>query len=276
MMRFLAMLLALLTLCSCMPAFAEDESDEPIWDFAVPISAVMSEYVKLVNREVLLDEEYVPEDLVYVDQRQLATSAKVMLRQECYDALQRMMEAAQLEGINLYVRSGYRSYGTQKRNYDGRLERMNGVDDGFVAPPGASEHQTGLACDLTDDEYRWQSKLQQEFQNTAAANWLKQYAGSYGFIYRYMPDKEEITQTSFEPWHYRYVGTTVAQYIMRMKISLEEFTDEWNFALAQYQGAGGDVERALQEELDRLNKGPEVTYLEDEGENGETEVSIIF
>lgn len=275
MKKALATLLMLLTLCSALPVLAESSADAT-WGFAVPISAVMSEYVRLVNREVLLEEDYVPDDLVYVDQRLLATSSKVMLREQCYNAMLRMFDGAKEAGINLYVRSGYRSYGTQKKNYEGRLERNNGKDDGFVAPPGASEHQTGLACDLTDDEYRWQSKLQQDFENTTAAAWLKENAADYGFILRYMHDKEDVTKTAYEPWHFRYVGVSAAQFIMRRWLSLEEFTDEWNFALAEFQGNGGDVDSALQEEQDRKINGPQVTYTEDYGENGEPEVSIIF
>ncbi len=261
----------LLMLCLALPLVAQAE--EVQWDFPVPLETVMSEYVRLVNREVLLQEEYAPDDLIYVDTRQLATSGRVQLRQACYNALQSMFAAAKEEGINLYVRSGYRSYGTQKKNYNNRLERNNGVDDGFVAPPGSSEHQTGLACDLTDDEYRWESNLVQDFANTKAAKWLVENAASFGFIYRYMPGKEDITQTSYEPWHYRYVGVNAARYIMGRELTLEEFTDEWNLALADFQGAGGDVEQAIKDAEERKLNGPEVTYSDEEGEQ---EVSILF
>ena len=86
--------------------------------------------------------------------------------------------------------------------------------------PGTSEHQTGLTVDIISQSY-WQ--LDEGYAETYEAKWLKEHAAEYGFILRYPKDKTAITGTSFEPWHYRYVGVEDAQKIMAQGLCLEEY-----------------------------------------------------
>lgn len=90
----------------------------------------------------------------------------------------------------------------------------------IVAPPGTSEHQTGLACDITDQYYELKNS---SLEDTALFQWMSQHCQEYGFIVRYPKDKEDVTGIIYEPWHFRYVGEEAAAYIMEHGLCLEEF-----------------------------------------------------
>ena len=90
----------------------------------------------------------------------------------------------------------------------------------WVAVPGTSEHQTGLACDITDQYYEFKDS---SLENTALYQWMSQHCQEYGFIVRYPKDKEDVTGIIYEPWHFRYVGVEAATYIMEHGLCLEEF-----------------------------------------------------
>ena len=68
--------------------------------------------------------------------------------------------------------------------------------------------------------------LNAAFANTKEFEWLHQHCAEYGFILRYPEDKTTITGTSYEPWHYRYVGVEDAKKIMAQKICLEEYLED--------------------------------------------------
>ena len=89
-----------------------------------------------------------------------------------------------------------------------------------MARPGASEHQTGLAVDIVDINYQL---LDEGQEDTAVQIWLMAHCAEYGFILRYPTDKSELTGVSYEPWHYRYVGTEAARAIMGGGLCLEEY-----------------------------------------------------
>ncbi len=93
----------------------------------------------------------------------------------------------------------------------------------IVAKPGTSEHQTGLACDITD-VYR-DPKTIEECENTATYQWMSQHCQEYGFIVRFPDGKSDITGIMYEPWHFRYVGVEAATYIMENGLCFEEFLD---------------------------------------------------
>ena len=108
------------------------------------------------------------------------------------------------DGIKLYAVSGYRSYNTQKSIYNKRLEETSlEYVSRYIAKPGESEHQTGLAMDLLDRDSR---NLTESFADTAAYAWLSYRAWEFGFILRYTEEGEKETGYAFEPWHVRYVG----------------------------------------------------------------------
>lgn len=168
----------------------------------------------LVNKYYKLDEDYEPEDLVYMESPYSYKGGYV--RQEVYNAFKDMVNDAYKEDINLYSVSPYRSYQTQKGLYE-LYASGDGYEraDTYSARAGFSEHQTGLAIDInsTDDSFAY----------TEEAKWLKENAYRYGFILRYPKDKEYITGYQFEPWHYRYVGIDVSTKIYELDITFEEY-----------------------------------------------------
>ena len=268
------------------------------WTFPVSITELQSEHALLVNRDHLLEESYKPGDLVKATVK-CASSSKIELREETAEALAKMFsEAAQVteytyrvtsngetvekqfqnaSGLRLTLKSGYRSYGTQKTTYNNYLARNNGVDDGISSPPGASEHQTGMACDVLSVDYNANNQYMNEsFYQTPEAQWMEENCYSYGFILRYPKDKEELTRVPYEPWHLRYVGREIAGYIRTNNLSLEEFTETWQAAVADFKAAGGDVEAQMQLEATRKANGIESTVLDVFGEDGDAEVSLTF
>lgn len=136
-------------------------------------------------------------------------------------ALKKMTAAAKKAGVKIVVRSGYRSYATQKQIYQRALRNYPSVASAkrYNAPPGASEHQTGLGVDLWDG-VTWSLPM----ANTATGKWLHKHCHEYGFILRYPKGKEKITGYAYEPWHFRYVGTTVAAGFGKTNtLTLEEY-----------------------------------------------------
>ena len=165
------------------------------------------------------------------------SSDPIQMREVAAQALSDMFDAAKADGVTLYAHSGYRSYRTQKTMYSNRLKRNNGKDDGVVAYPGASDHQTGLGIDVIN-KAGIGKKFTSAFANTKEGKWIAEHCWDYGFVIRYQKEKEEITQITYEPWHLRYVGVQIAQYMRENNLCLEEFTSEWKEAAAAYQAAG--------------------------------------
>ena len=263
MKRWMMILLAACLLC---PAAAL--AQQPEWDYPLSPEILnnVQGYITLANRENLLDEDYVPQDLVNVKIRHVVDDP---VRKAAYEALEKMFAAAEEAGYKLYVKSGYRSYQTQHTMYFNRLEKNNGKDDGWVSYPGASDHQTGLGVDVLNYEWTKKDGMNEKFAYEAEAKWMAEHCWEYGFIIRYMEDKEDITGINYEPWHLRYVGVEVARYIQEKHYCLEEFTAEWQQYLADYEAAGGDFQQLLK---DRARLVPVVIgYSED----GEEEISIF-
>ncbi len=138
------------------------------------------------------------------------------LTEETQAAFDELCSAAAVDGLNIYLGSGYRSYSTQTDIYN-NYKSMYGweMTDTFSARPGHSEHQSGLAIDV--------NTIDDAFGETPEAAWLAQHCAEYGFIIRYASDKTHITGYKYEPWHIRYVGTEIAKEITSMGVSLEEY-----------------------------------------------------
>ena len=234
----------------------EAASDQPAsdsqWMFPFPRSVLYQNILRLVNTSNLLDASYVPNDLIRISVRKTSSSA-ILMQREASEALDALFAEALADGVTLYAHSGYRSYQTQKSMYNNRLSRNKGVDDGYVAKPGASDHQTGLGVDIISKE--WIGKpFNGAFANTKEAAWLKAHCADYGFILRYPEGKEAITQIPFEPWHMRYVGTDAARYIMNEDLTLEEFDALWREHVAAIGGSvSGEPLRVYQTDI----KGPD-------------------
>lgn len=264
-------LLLLLVCVSTVLSFGCLAEEMPAWTYPLEpeLLADPQDYILLTNTSALLDPGYMPQDLKKVTAKRASSSA-MELRQEANEAIQAMFAAAQADGYTLYVKSAYRSYQTQKSMYHNRVDRM-GYDDGLVAYPGSSDHQTGLGVDILNYEWTQKDGMNEKFAQTAEAQWMAQHCQEFGFILRYMEDKEESTGIKYEPWHFRYVGLEAAQYIMENHLSLEEFDREWRAYVAEYEAAGGN----FQELLARRRQTNGVTIWEIT-ESGEEELSIFY
>lgn len=254
-----------LLLLISLPALAEET---PEWEYPIApeILADPEGYITLTNQENLLDADYVPRDLITVTVKRVVNGE---LRKAAHEALEEMFAAAEKDGCTLYAKSLYRSYQTQKTMYSNRLQKV-GRDDGVVAYPGSSDHQTGLGIDILNYEWTKKDGMTPAFAETREAQWMAAHCHEYGFIVRYMEDKEEITGIIYEPWHLRFVGNEAAVYIMENHLSLEEFTREWRDYVAMYEADGGDFE-ALVRNRTRVNDA----YVLEVTEDGEEELSIF-
>lgn len=185
----------------------------------------------LVNRDFVLASDYKPEDLVVPDVR--LTYPDTTMRAEAAGALEEMFAAAKEEaGHTLIGVSGFRSYGQQASIYERKIKNAGKKQAMLlVAPPGASEHQLGLAMDLGTPQNQ---KLNQAFGDTQAGAWVRENCHRFGFIIRYKAEWTEITGYADEPWHVRYVGKEHAQRIFEMNIPLEYYID--TLRQVQYDG----------------------------------------
>ena len=184
--------------------------------------------VSLVNKEFGLPDGYTPEDMVrpdvlfsFGDQ----DIEKSYLRKEAASALEEMFNAAKKDGVILYAVSGYRSYDRQSVLFNAEVDKVGEKKaEEAVAYPGNSEHQTGLAMDISAESADF--LLTEDFEDTKEGKWLHEKAYLYGFILRYPKGKEDITKYKFEPWHYRYVGKKSAKDIFENNWTLEEYFEQ--------------------------------------------------
>lgn len=153
----------------------------------------------------------------------LATLEGQKLDERIIDAMKEFVADARAAGVSVYLSSGYRGYDEQSYLYNRKVSQY-GEEQAkkIVAPPGTSEHQTGLACDITDKYYEFKDS---SLENTELYKWMSEHCWEYGFIVRYPSDKEEETGIMYEPWHFRYVGEEAAEYIMKNGLCLEEFIE---------------------------------------------------
>ncbi|MEK4519702.1 M15 family metallopeptidase [Paenibacillus sp. FSL H8-0122] len=180
----------------------------------------------MVNKQYSLPDQYKPADLVYPDVPFIFSEKieKRMLRREAAAALEEMFAGAKADGVYLAGVSGYRSESTQRRLYDNYVAR-DGEEKAqtYSAMPGHSEHQTGLAIDLSGRDGK--CAAESCFAGTKEAEWLAAHAAEYGYIIRFLEGKEAITGYKYEPWHVRYVGKEIAASIAERGITLEEYYD---------------------------------------------------
>lgn len=180
------------------------------------------ELLTLVNAEHPMPSEWQCE-LVQLNNGQNIDS-------RAYEDLQQMMDTARAEGYDPYICSSWRSHETQVRLFEeeiqsykkqGYSEREAEVQAAqWVAVPGTSEHELGLALDIVSVENQ---RLEESQENTPTQQWLMEHCYEYGFILRYPKDKEDITGIGYEPWHYRYVGQEHARVIHESGVCLEEY-----------------------------------------------------
>ena len=223
--RLLALALTVMTLGQGVVAGVEDEMS-------------LGGYLFLVNKDYRIAADYVPDDLVMPDVKR--TSGSVMMRKEAAQALEQMFEAAKEEKINLVAVSGYRSYQTQRAIYNRRLKAAGKAHvDRFVALPGTSEHQLGLAMDVTRPKT---DGLSRSFGQTKEGQWLLKNCYRFGFILRYKEEWEDVTGYGYEPWHIRYVGAEHALRIQEWDVPFETYVE----ALRAAQGMTAEQKEAAE------------------------------
>lgn len=205
-------------------AASEEESFEPEGEV---IEIEENKYFFLVNHEYPLPDDYkIETDYVQGSYELEKTAAKY-----CRD----MIKAAKEDGIELKVLSAYRTVSYQQklfdRNIKSRMEKYGMTyDEAYqdvlinIALPGTSEHNAGLAVDIvTMDDW----DTYEAFEDTKEFKWLCENAADYGFILRYLKDKEDITGYIYEPWHYRFIGVEYAHTVRDTGLCLEEFFEEY-------------------------------------------------
>lgn len=178
----------------------------------------------LVNGENPLPDDYSP------NLKKLKNGLE--FDERAIDQLNAMLSAAKSQGLSPIVCSAYRSIERQKTLFNNQVNKY--MAEGFneeqakvearkyVAYPGTSEHNLGLAVDIVSANYQM---LDEKQANTSEAKWLMEHCSEYGFILRYPKDKIHITGVSYEPWHFRYVGIQAAKEIMKDGITLEEYLE---------------------------------------------------
>lgn len=191
---------------------------------ATEVVAKPDDIAVLVNKKFALPADYKPKDLVEPNIPFIfkEKSEKRLLRKPAAEALEKLVAGAKKDGILLAGVSGYRSYETQKSLFNNYV-KSDGEEAArkYSAEPGHSEHETGLAIDMSGSDGKCAAT--DCFGGTKEAKWLAEHAPEYGFIIRYPKGKESITGYQYEPWHIRYVGTQMAQEIAAKGLTLEEY-----------------------------------------------------
>lgn len=181
----------------------------------------------VVNKGRVLPSSYVPAGLVVpnVSLRLISSSSEMHLRSDAAAALEKLFNGASKSGLHLMLSSGYRSYSEQAGLYDSYVSSSGQTAaDTFSARSGHSEHQTGLAADIEPASRK--CEVDTCFADTPEGKWLAANAFKYGFIIRYPADKTKVTGYEYEPWHVRYVSTSLSGEMHKTGIeTLEEFFD---------------------------------------------------
>lgn len=211
---------------------APEQTEQPVVELppeetgpVLPDINLSSWEYELVNNVYVLSSSFAP-NVTEIGNQQYFDSRAV-------DALNAMLQGAADAGYSTCVRTGYRPYSTQAYLFYGKASQLSW--DGsvsyadaevlardYVAYPGTSEHQLGLAADIMDSADT--TMIAEDVEDLPVLVWLREHCAEYGFILRYPADKEEITGW-FEPWHFRYVGQEAAAYIMENGLCLEEFLE---------------------------------------------------
>lgn len=179
----------------------------------------LGSYTQLINKFHSLPEDYKPVDLVMLS---LPSTGDQYLREEAASALTELFQASKADGIEFVCCSGYRSYETQAVLHTNYVNSIGQEEaDRTSALPGYSEHQSGLAMDLTCEAMNY--TLEESFIDTPEGQWLAAHAHEYGFIIRYPKGSEPITGYVYEPWHIRFLGKDVAKAVYDSGKTYEEY-----------------------------------------------------
>lgn len=243
-MKIVVAAMTLLVLWSCSPkeeetgpkeeAVSEEEivekeltEEEKLME-ALPEADLKDWNLILVNPKQALAEDFQP-TLEEVDNEQRVDERIV-------DAWIDWKEAAQEAGHRLFLASAYRDRKRQENNFQAEVNQQ--LDEGlseeeafekakeYLTEPGHSEHHTGLALDIVDEDWIVSGRgLEEAYEEEASQQWLMETKADYGFILRYPERKEDITEIEYEPWHFRYVGPEHAAFIEENELAFEEYIE---------------------------------------------------
>ena len=195
-----------------------------------------TDFLVLVNRSHKLSKTDVPTDLVEIASVLPSDVVKVKYagtkaNRTAVEALGKMLSAAISEGVsNFQISSAYRTYSEQQKLVDNSVAKYQKNNPSWsrdrclsatyqtVAPAGSSEHQTGLAFDITVPGV--------SFTGTEQQKWLHQHCAEYGFIVRFTAEKQKLTGFVAESWHFRYVGVEAAKTMTQNDWCLEEYVEK--------------------------------------------------
>lgn len=206
---------------------------------ADPIRAIVEDYTKqdslwvLVNKTNSISTNYIPAGLVLPDvpERTDKSIEERSVRSDIAIPLKSMFDAASREGHSLMIGSAYRSAALQKQYFNAYAANAGiAAANQYSAYPGQSEHQTGLAVDISSVSRS--CYLDTCFTSTPDGQWLAANSYNYGFTLRYPKDKTAITGYNFEPWHYRYVGIDLATALHQSGLTVDEAWPSLQAALA--------------------------------------------
>ena len=189
-------------------------------DFLMELLSILdsdpSLYV-LVDKQHALSADYAPTDLAELSGSAYSvTRQDLMLRRPAAESLETMARSAQADGIMLTAASAFRSYNYQVNTYNYWVRELGQeAADRVSARPGHSQHQLGLVLDFYP--------INDNFAGTPASRWLEQNAGRYGWSLSYPQGYEHITGYQWESWHYRYVGTELADFINKYFDGIQQY-----------------------------------------------------
>ena len=189
--------------------FVNTKRDNEFYTNTTP-SNIEQAQLMLVNKYHLLNKDFQANDIVNVSSTY--GYANNSLNKEAYEAFKQLANDAKKEGHTIVILSSYRTYEYQEKLWN------RDKDDTYVARPGASEHVTGLAIDVSDFNDKNDS-----FKDTESYTWMINNCYKYGFILRYPENKENITGYSYEAWHYRYLGIDLATKVYNEGITYDEY-----------------------------------------------------
>ena len=230
----------------------EDDTVTANYEYKIDISAYADamnttdeSYLVLANKDRVVGENYVPDDLIQLDTKYTLNGKEISLSGNAAAAATALIKEMRARGYsNIYITSAYRSYEYQMSLYNTYFnqEKASHPDWSdaqikekvltYSAYPGTSEHQTGLCVDLFVspdmkelENYGYEGQYPDDvgFAETGEFQWLRENAHRFGFILRYPEDKVNMTGYSYESWHYRFVGIDAATEIYRSSLTLEEY-----------------------------------------------------
>lgn len=223
-------------------AAIEAKKKEPVYislPGAKQIRAIVEDYTKpdsiwvLINKDRSLPVNYTPSNLTIpsVATRTDKSAGEQSVRADIADKIKIMFDAALADGHNLMIGSGFRSADLQGTYFYGLANSVGESTANIsIARPGQSEHQTGLAIDIST--LSRSCYLDNCFATTADGEWLALNSYKFGFILRYPENKTSITGYQYESWHFRYVGVDLATALYESNLTLEEAWPYLETALA--------------------------------------------